>query len=478
MEQFKGKPRLPKFASPKRYDIRLKPDLTNCKFAGSVAIDLNIVSKTKFIVLNATDLSIQKETVSFTRKASSFYSRLVFEPCKVDLVEEDVILVLEFPETLPIGIGVLAVEFDGILNDKMKGFYRSTYEHNGEKKNMAVTQFEPVDARRCFPCWDEPACKATFKITLDVPSDLVALSNMPIVDEKFRPANGGQSMTDGNRMEALKVLVDCVGRNDGFVGCTDRDGNTILHLAVARKQLEIIKYLLSSTNIEVDAQNAKGFTALDVLSHGPRDLRDMEIKQLLQKSGASIIYQTSLGGDTIEAIPIAQPYIKQNSDIKPPVKTRKHTDWLGRKRSALIVVASLIATVAFQATLSPPGGFWQDDFTADPAKNDIEKSHHVGMAVMATALPQAYGQFMIFNTLAFLSSLSIILLVVSGLPMKRRRWMWTQMVTMRIAITALTITYFIAWIHMTPQDNRGVLNTGTQSFCVSVVMLDGARLLR
>lgn len=180
MEQFKGQPRLPKFASPKRYDIRLKPDLAACKFAGSVAIDLDVVGETKFIVLNAADLSIQDGTVSFTSKASS----KVFEPCKVDLVEEDEILVLEFPETLPTGSGVLAIGFDGTLNDKMKGFYRSTYEHNGEKKNMAVTQFEPADARRCFPCWDEPACKATFKITLDVPSDLVALSNMPIVDEK------------------------------------------------------------------------------------------------------------------------------------------------------------------------------------------------------------------------------------------------------------------------------------------------------
>ncbi|KAM3710086.1 hypothetical protein ACB098_01G002200 [Castanea mollissima] len=66
----------------------------------------------------------------------------------------------------------------------MKGFYTSTYEHNGEKKSMAVTQFEPADARRCFPCWDEPACKAMFKITLDVPSQLVALSNMPIIEEK------------------------------------------------------------------------------------------------------------------------------------------------------------------------------------------------------------------------------------------------------------------------------------------------------
>lgn len=102
----------------------------------------------------------------------------------MEIFEEDEILVLEFAETLPIGEGVLAIGFDGILNDKMKGFYRSTYERNGEKKNMAVTQFEPADARRCFPCWDEPACKATFKITLDVPSDLVALSNMPVIEEK------------------------------------------------------------------------------------------------------------------------------------------------------------------------------------------------------------------------------------------------------------------------------------------------------
>eukprot|EP00262_Sarcandra_glabra_P014364 TRINITY_DN419_c0_g1_i1.p1 TRINITY_DN419_c0_g1~~TRINITY_DN419_c0_g1_i1.p1 ORF type:complete len:866 (+),score=159.90 TRINITY_DN419_c0_g1_i1:322-2598(+) len=50
---------------------------------------------------------------------------------------------------------------------------------------MAVTQFEPADARRCFPCWDEPACKATFKITVEVPAELIALSNMPILEEKL-----------------------------------------------------------------------------------------------------------------------------------------------------------------------------------------------------------------------------------------------------------------------------------------------------
>ncbi|XP_022732460.1 aminopeptidase M1-like isoform X2 [Durio zibethinus] len=180
MEQFKGQPRLPKFAIPKRYDIRLKPDLSACKFAGFVSVELDIVADTRFIVLNAAELSINLGSVSF----SSDNSPKVFEALKLELVEEDEILVLDFAETLPLGLGVLAIGFEGVLNDKMKGFYRSKYELHGEKKNMAVTQFEPADARRCFPCWDEPACKATFKITLDVPSELLALSNMPVIEEK------------------------------------------------------------------------------------------------------------------------------------------------------------------------------------------------------------------------------------------------------------------------------------------------------
>ncbi|KAK7851283.1 aminopeptidase m1 [Quercus suber] len=187
MEQLKGQPRLPKFADPKRYDIWLKPDLSTCKFAGSVAIELNIMADTCFIVLNAAELSIDTASVSFTHHLAATdtsNSNQVLKPLYVDVVEEDEILVLDFSDTLPIGIGLLTIAFKGTLNDKIKGFYTSTYEHNGEKKNMAVTQFEPANARRCFPCWDEPACKAMFKITLDVPSQLVALSNMPIIEEK------------------------------------------------------------------------------------------------------------------------------------------------------------------------------------------------------------------------------------------------------------------------------------------------------
>ncbi|PIN07438.1 hypothetical protein CDL12_19992 [Handroanthus impetiginosus] len=131
-------------------------------------------------------------------------------------------------------------------------------------------------------------------------------------------------------------------------------------------------------------------------------------------------------------------------------KKHKHTDWLSRKRNALMIVASLLASVAFQARLSPPGGVWQNDFSGNAnSTSRIDKPHRAGKSVMAYTLSSKYGQYMVFNTIAFLASLSIILLQVSGLPM-RRRWMWTQMVIMWIAITAQTLTYFITLINMTP----------------------------
>ncbi|PPR91700.1 hypothetical protein GOBAR_AA28977 [Gossypium barbadense] len=180
---FKGQPRLPTFAVPKRYDIQLKPDLAACKFEGIVSIVVDIVADTRFIVLNAAaQLHINSDSVYF----SDPNSNKVFEKPKVGQVQADEILVLEFSETLPKGMGVLTIGFEGVLNEKMKGFYISTYDHNGEKKNMAVTQFEPAYARQCFPCWDEPSFKAKFNITLlDVPSELVTLSNMPVDEEEL-----------------------------------------------------------------------------------------------------------------------------------------------------------------------------------------------------------------------------------------------------------------------------------------------------
>src|SRR5207247_11186092 len=85
---------------------------------------------------------------------------------------------LTFPRTLTPGEWRLTLRFTGILNDKLHGFYRSTYKDAaGASHTIAATQFEATDARRAFPCWDEPAFKAIFAVTLVVPERLAAISN-------------------------------------------------------------------------------------------------------------------------------------------------------------------------------------------------------------------------------------------------------------------------------------------------------------
>ncbi|XP_021277207.1 ankyrin repeat-containing protein BDA1-like [Herrania umbratica] len=277
---------------------------------------------------------------------------------------------------------------------------------------------------------------------------------------------GGESAlhlsVKNNHFGALKVLVESLGKDDQFVNWRDSEGSSVLHLAVAKKQLEMIKYLLTNSKMEVNVRNANGFTALDLLLHSQRDLRDMEIKECLQKAGASRMtkVQSIANNQEIEEVlpPIqAQPLIPKETDSKPVVEKHKHTDWLGRKRSALMVVASLLATVAFQASLSPPGGVWSDDYSVDSDGNPAENPHKAGLSVMAYHDPRKYEAFMILNTIAFLASLSIILLLISGLPMKRRRFMWIQMVTMWLAISAFTSTYFVALMQITPRQVRTTL---------------------
>ncbi|KAK3438783.1 hypothetical protein EUGRSUZ_C03588 [Eucalyptus grandis] len=138
-----------------------------------------------------------------------------------------------------------------------------------------------------------------------------------------------------------------------------------------------------------------------------------------------------------------------------------------------MVVASLLVTVAFQAATMPPGGVWQEDYKVDANGNPVKEPHMPGTSIMAHIQRIAYGQFMIFNPLAFLSSLSIILLLLSGLPIKRRRWMWTQMVIMWLAITGQAITYFIALRNISMADTWGMLKDLTDVLVLCWLCLMG-----
>ena len=175
--------RLPPNVRPTAYRLTLTPDLENFTFTGHVSIDLQVSEDTGRVLLNAAELEITAASVT-----DAYGGPMPASGILLDEKRERVFLT--FPREIATGRATLSMEFSGILNDQLRGFYRCRYtDADGAERNMAATQFEATDARRAFPCWDEPAAKATFELTLRIPSELIAVSNtMP---EAETPAENG-----------------------------------------------------------------------------------------------------------------------------------------------------------------------------------------------------------------------------------------------------------------------------------------------
>lgn len=160
----RGGVRLSKNVIPKLYKLELKPDLENFTFSGRETIYLSILQKTRIITLHAKEIEVD------TAHMSDMWGKISYRVKKETAI-------FTFPKPISVGKHKLTLIFRGILNDKMRGFYRSKYNVKGKDFHMATTQFEATDARRAFPCFDEPAQKAVFHISLVVPKGKTAISN-------------------------------------------------------------------------------------------------------------------------------------------------------------------------------------------------------------------------------------------------------------------------------------------------------------
>lgn len=159
--------RLPRTAIPHHYALEICPDLEHGTFTGTVTIDAEVVEASEVVILNAADLTVLS-AIAVTGGVGDDFTVLL------DAEAEQVVL---SGLSLSVGPIQLVLSFAGVLNDQLRGFYRSTLVLDGEECSIATTQFQSTDARRAFPCFDEPDLKATFAISLVVDSGLLAISN-------------------------------------------------------------------------------------------------------------------------------------------------------------------------------------------------------------------------------------------------------------------------------------------------------------
>ncbi|PIG90351.1 aminopeptidase [Aspergillus arachidicola] len=195
-----GREVLPTNVKPVHYDLTLEPNFESFRYEGTVVIDLQVTEDTTSISLNSNEIDIHSAIVSAQ-------GSVVTSSPEISVNKDTQVATVKFAETIPAGSSAqLKLTFTGILNDNMAGFYRSSYKTaNGETKYLASTQMEPTDARRAFPCFDEPALKAKFTVTLIADKSMTCLSNMDVASET--DVEGGKKVVKFNTSPLMSTYL-------------------------------------------------------------------------------------------------------------------------------------------------------------------------------------------------------------------------------------------------------------------------------
>ena len=202
--------RLPAGVLPEHYDLALAPDLKAATFFGEETLDVVLAQATNSITLNAAEITFKHVTI--TAQGNTQTATVTLDAAKEQAT-------FHVAQPMPVGKASIHILYTGILNDQLRGFYLS----KTAKRNYAVTQFEPTDARRAFPSFDEPGLKATYTTRLIVDTGDTAISNTNIVSDTPGPIPGKHTILFATTPKMSTYLVaflvgdfQCVsGQSDG-----------------------------------------------------------------------------------------------------------------------------------------------------------------------------------------------------------------------------------------------------------------------
>ncbi|QGP79916.1 M1 family metallopeptidase [Sphingobium sp. CAP-1] len=190
---------LPRGAAPSHYAIEVTPDAANLTFTGKATIDVTVAATMPALVLNAADLSFASVTLTPAK------GKAITGTAKVDADAQTV--TFDFGKPIQPGSYTVAIAYAGIINTQANGLFALDYTDNaGAAKRALFTQFEAPDARRFVPSWDEPSYKATFDLSAIVPTDQLAVGNMPVKASKDL-SGGRKQVTFGTSPKMSSYLL-------------------------------------------------------------------------------------------------------------------------------------------------------------------------------------------------------------------------------------------------------------------------------
>jgi aminopeptidase N len=232
-EETPGK--LPREVVPIEYSVRIVPSIDKFTFTGTETVKLSVRRPVRQLVLNALELEVADASIDGKALADS----------AIKIAKKNELLTLALPLELAAGDHTLALSFAGKINQQGQGLFYVPYQEHGSgtKKIMLATQFEATDARRFFPCWDEPVFRARFQLTAVVPENWLAVSNMPIESEE-KSAAGKEVRFAATPPMSSYLNVFVAGELDLI---ESRSGRTQLRVITTKGKAEMGRYALEAT---------------------------------------------------------------------------------------------------------------------------------------------------------------------------------------------------------------------------------------